>query len=147
MPFEHWHHFGLTSGGEPLQPRGQRRMPHGRVAPAVSIPRRGRSFDVGVPYSSQPMCCATRRVTALEHAVQRGQVLGVLDAAPRAAQDAFDVDTGQRFQPQLLRLIQLRGILEGFVVLVVIVQAKQREDLIDRVDPGVLWFSRPSCGL
>jgi len=113
----------------------------------MRIARRGGSLDVRIPRCRQPVRGATRRVAALEHAVQRGQVLGVLDAASRAPQDAFDVDAGQRFQPQLLRLIQLRGVFEGLVVLVVVVQAEQREDLVDRVDPGILRFSRPSCGL
>ena len=79
--------------------------------------------------------------------MQRGEVLGVLDAPARTAQDTFDVDARQCFQPELLRLVQLRCILEGLVILVVVVQAEQREDQVDRVDPGVLGFSRPSCGL
>ena len=113
----------------------------------MCIARRGGGLDIRIPRGGQPVRGATRRVAALEHAVQRGQVLGVLDAASRATQDAFDVDARQRFQPQLLHLIQLRGVFEGLVVLVVIVQAEQCEDLVDRVDPGVLRFSRPSCGL
>ena len=117
------------------------------MTPAVRITRRGGGLDIRIPSGGQPVRGAACRVAALEHAVQCGQVLGVFDAAARAPQHAFDVDACKRFEPQLLRLIQLRGVFEGLVVLVVVVQSEQREDLVDRVDAGVLGFSRPSCGL
>ena len=78
--------------------------------------------------------------------MQRGQVFGVLDAAPRAAQDALDVHSRERLEPELLGLVQLLRVLEGAVVLVVVVQPEQREDLVDRVDPGFRRLSRPSSG-
>ena len=51
----------------------------------------------------------------------------------------------QGIEPQALGLIKQRGIVKGRVKLVVKIDAKQGEDLINGVDQSVV-FNLPSCG-
>ena len=70
---------------------------------------------------------------ALEHAIQGGQVLAVFDGVLRTPQNLFHGVIGQGFQPQLFDLLELFGIRIGSVILVVIIETKQGEDLVDRL--------------
>lgn len=44
---------------------------------------------------------------------------------------------GQRLQPQFLDLLELLGVRVGGVVLVVVIQAKQGKNLVDRLYAGL----------
>lgn len=70
--------------------------------------------------------------------MQRGQVLAGLDGVPRAAQDLLHRQIRQRVQPELLDLVELPRIRVGGVVLVVVVEAEQGEDLVDRLYAGAV---------
>lgn len=149
MQLEGRQHLGFARHREALKTGLARRVRDRGVTPAVTLARRARRLTVGRSRLGQARGRVLRLAAAVDHPVQRGQVLGALDAGPRTAQDALAVDAGERLEPELLRLRELRGVLEGAVVLVVVVQAEQREDLVDRVDPVLVaprGLSRPSCG-
>jgi hypothetical protein len=81
--------------------------------------------------------------------VQRGQVFAVFNGMFSALEDLFHGKVCQGFQPELLDLVELLGIRKGCVILIVVVQPKQGEDLIDRLGMGcairrggVIWPRR-----
>jgi len=76
-------------------------------------------------------------LAAFQHAVESGQVLAVLDGVFGALQDLFHRVIRQGVQPQFLDLLELLRIRESRIVLVVVVQAEQREDLVDGLDVGL----------
>ncbi len=96
----------------------------------------------------QALGCHARVVAAVAHARQRRQVFRSLDAAARAEQYRFRAELRQAVQPQALDLVELRGVAVGAVILIVVVQSKQREDLVDRIDLRLIAarLSLPSCG-
>ncbi len=83
--------------------------------------------------------------TALQHAMQRGQVLTVLNGVAGAAQDLLDRIVREGFQPQLLDLFELFGVGVGRVILVVVVQPEQGKDLVDGFDMAIA--GRPAAGV
>lgn len=149
MQLEGRQHLGFARHREALQTGLARCVRDRGVTPAVTLARRPCRLAVSGPGLGKAHRCVLRLAAAVDHPVQRGQVLGTLDAGARAAQDALSVEAGERLEPELLRLRELRGVLEGAVVLVVVVQTEQREDLVDRIDPVLVTprgLSRPSCG-
>ncbi len=84
-------------------------------------------------------------LATLQHAMQRGQILTVLDGMAGAAQNLFNRIVRKGFQPQLLDLLELLGVGVGRVILVVVVQPKQGKDLVDGFDMGVA--GRPTAGI
>ena len=66
--------------------------------------------------------------------MQRGQVFAGFYRVAGAVQDLRDGILAQRFQPQLLDLLELLAVRVGGKVLVVVVQAEEGEDLVDRLD-------------
>ena len=75
-------------------------------------------------------------LATLQHTVQSRQVLAVISGVLGAIEDLRYRIVRQRIQPQLLDLLELFGVGEGGVVLVVVVQPEQGEDLVDRLNPG-----------
>ncbi len=73
-------------------------------------------------------------MAALQHAVECGQVLAVLDSVLRPLENLFDRDLRQSIKPQPLDLNQLCFIGVSGVILVVIIQAEQGKDLIKCLD-------------
>jgi len=63
-------------------------------------------------------------VAALQHAVECGQVLAVLDSVFRPLENLVDRDLRQGIKPQAFDLNQLGFIGVGGIVLVVIIQAE-----------------------
>lgn len=86
-------------------------------------------------------------LAALQHAVEGGQVLAVLDGMPGALEDVFHRIIRQGLQPQFLDLPELFGIREGGVVLVVVVQPEQGEDLVQCFDVGLARLGAPRFSL
>ncbi len=149
MQLEGWQYLGFALHRKALQTGLPRRVRNRGVTPALTLAWRACRLAVGRRGLRQACRRILRLAAATDHPVQRGQVLGALDAGTCAAQDALPVEAGKRLEPELLRLRELRGVLEGAVVLVVVVQAEQREDLVDRIDPVLVaprGLSRPSCG-
>lgn len=150
MALEQREGLGLAGRGE-QEPAGLAPgVEHRGVAPALRLFRLGRQAGfairrvrIGHPQGEQACLLA-----AIEHARERGQVLRGLDAAARAEQYGLGTVRGEAVQPQPLDLAELPGVAVRAVILVVVVQAEQREDLVDRVDQRVvaLGLSRPSSG-
>lgn len=77
--------------------------------------------------------------------MQGWQVFRLLDDLSCGAQKIFNWVSAQRIKPQALGLVKQGGVIKGSVKLVVKINAKQGENLVDRVDQaGVV--SLPSCG-
>lgn len=68
-----------------------------------------------------------------DHAIQGGQVFRLFNHFARAAQNSFGSKLAEAFQPQLFNLVEHLGIAVCLVVLVVIVNAKQGKDFIQRI--------------
>ncbi len=147
---EHREGLGLRRGCQEEPARLAPGVEYRRMAPALCVLGLGRQagLAVGRVRIGQALRLQFRLAAAIEHAVQRGQVLRGLDAASRAEQDGLGAVPGQAVQPQALDLVQLLGVVVGAVVLVVVVQAEQREDLVDRVDQRrvAAVLSLPSSG-
>lgn len=122
---------------------------HRRVAPGLGRPGRRRlaGLDIGIVGGGQAVFHQPR-LAALDHPVEGGQVLTVFDGVFGALEDLLYGEVRQGFQPQLLDLAELAGVRIGGVVLVVIIEAKQGEDLVDGLDVSLagwtFWFSLPS---
>jgi hypothetical protein len=83
---------------------------------------------------------AKRTLAVANHFMQGRQIVALLDSALGTLQNAFHIKTRQGFQPQLFSLIDHLRIAKSRVILVVIINAKQREYLID----GINVFRRDS---
>lgn len=146
------HREGLRLGarGEEEPARRAPGVEHRRVAPALRVLGLGREagLAVGRVRVGQALGAQLRLAAAVQHAVQRRQVFRGLDAAARPEQDGLGAVAGEAVQPQPLDLAELLGVVIGAVVLVVVVQAEQREDLVDRIDQRrvAALLSRPSSG-
>lgn len=92
-------------------------------------------FQEGIPGAGQAQG-GQAKLTAFTHTMQSGQVLAVLNGMAGTAQDLFHRVFSQGLQPQLLDLAQLLGIRVGGVILIVVIQAKQGEDLVDCLNMG-----------
>ena len=114
------------------------RQVHRRVAPGLCRARALRiaGFTVGAIGIGQPEA-GNALLAALQHAVQGWQVLAVLDGVACTAQNLLNRVIRQRFQPELLDLLELLGVGVRRVVLVVVVQPEQGENLIDRLDVAI----------
>lgn len=84
-------------------------------------------------------------LAALQHAMQGGQVLTVLDGVAGAAQDLLNRIVRKGFQPQFLDLLELFGVGVGRVILVVVVQPEQGKNLVDGFDMGIA--GGPTAGI
>ena len=73
-------------------------------------------------------------MATLQHAIERGQVLAVLDSVLGPLENLLDRDLRQSIKPQPLDLNQLCFIGVSGVILVVIIQAEQGKDLIKCLD-------------
>ncbi len=115
------------------------RQVHRRVAPCLFRSRRGcpAGLHVGVVGTGQAQV-GQALLAALQHPVQRGQVLAVLDGVLGTLEYLLDGVVGKGVQPELLDLLELLGVRVGRVVLVVVVQPEQGEYLVDRLDPRFL---------
>lgn len=121
-----------------------------RVRPALGVLGAGcvAGFAVGVARTRQ----ALRRQLVLagaEHLAQGGQVFLLLDQRAGGGEHRSGADMTQAVEPQALGLVEQRGVGKGTVKLVVVVDAEQREGLVDGVDQrriGERPFSRPNCG-
>lgn len=83
-----------------------------------------------------------------QHPAQGRQIGFRLDQRPRRHQQHPGRQVAEALQPQPLGLIEQAGVGKGAVELVVIVDAEQREDLIDGIDQlrRRQWpLNRPSC--
>lgn len=89
-------------------------------------------FQIGSSRGRKPQS-RKALLAAFVHAIERGEVLAVLDSELGTLKNLRGRDISERFQPQLFNLTQLLCFAERRVVLVVIVQAKKREDLIYRL--------------
>ena len=109
-----------------------------RVAPALGRFRRGglAGFHIGVVGRGQAQV-RQALLAALQHTVEGGEIVAVLDSVLRALEDLLHRVVRQRLQPELLDLLQLLRVRVGCVVLVVVVEAEQGEDLVDRLDVGL----------
>ena len=107
------------------------------MAPVLGGSGRGglAGFDIGIAGGGQAEFCKAL-LAALQHAMQCGQILAVFNSVFRALENLLHGVVRERFQPQFFDLFQLFRIREGCIVLIVIVQAKQGKDLIDRLDMG-----------
>ena len=96
---------------------------------------RGRQtcLSVGVVGRGEPQITQTVP-TCFDHAIQRGQIVAVLDGVLRGAQYDRSGIGVERLKPKPFDLAYLLGIRPGRVILVVVVQPKERENLIDRLD-------------
>ena len=103
-----------------------------RVTPALRRLGGGRlaGFNIGVVGSGQAEFDQAGLAT-FEHAVQRGQVLTVLDGMFGPLEDLLNRQLGEGIQPQLLDLLELGLVRVGGVILVVVIQPKQGKDLVD----------------
>lgn len=147
MRLEDGQDVGFPLTRQALHPGGSRRLRDRGMAPAVTFARSTCGLPVGRDGLRQAGGRVLRLPAAVDHPVQGREVLGPLDAGARAAEDALAIEGRKRLEPEFLGLRELRGVLEGAVVLVVVVQPEEREDLVDRIDPvRVRGLSRPSCG-
>ena len=108
-----------------------------RVTPALGRPGGGRlaGLHVSVVRSGQAEI-GQALLAALQHAVQGGQVFAVFDGVLGAFQDLLHRVVRQRFQPQLLDLLELLRVWKGRVILIVVIQSEQGEDLVDGLYMG-----------
>lgn len=121
-----------------------------RVRPALGVLGAGRvaGFAVGVAGARQTL----RRQLVLaggEHLAQGGQVVLLLDQCAGGGEHQPGIEMTQAVEPQALGLVEQRGVGKGAVKLVVVVDAEQREGLVDGVDQrriGERPLSRPNCG-
>lgn len=121
-----------------------------RVRPALGVLGAGRvaGFAVGVA-GARHAACGQLVLAGAEHLAQGGKIFLLLDQCAGGREHRRGTDVAQAVEPQSLGLIEQGGIGEGAVKLVVVVDAEQRERLIDRVDQlriGERPFSRPNCG-
>lgn len=86
-------------------------------------------------------------LAALQHAVERRQVLTVFNGVPGTLENMFYRVVRQRLQPQLLDLVELLCTRVGRVILVVVVQAKQRKNLVQRFDMRLCCWLAPVLSL
>lgn len=144
--------FRVIGQKEPVA--GQARVVHRRVAPGVSRLGAGGAtgFEVGAVSIWQAIGLRVALAGA-DHAVEGGQEFGFLDHPAGAAQDGLWIELAQAFQPEFFDLVEHFNLVVGLVVLVVVIDAKQGEDLIDRIDVACLGarsslsrVSWPSCG-
>ncbi len=107
------------------------------MAPGLGGPgcRCPAGLDIGIVGGGQAQV-RQALLAALQHPVEGGQVLTVLDGVLGALQDLLYRVIRQRIQPQFLDLPQLLRVGISGIVLVVVVQPEQGEDLVDRLDPG-----------
>lgn len=73
-------------------------------------------------------------IGAAQQSVEGRQVFRLRDGAFRGTQNMFGAKVAEAFQPQLLDRAELGFVGKGLVILVVIVEAKQRKNLVDRVN-------------
>ena len=140
--------FRIIAEKEPVAvPAGQI---DGGVAPGLCRLGRPRTagLDIGIVGRWQ---AEVRQVlaAAFEHAVQGGQVLAVFDGMLRPPQYLLYGVVCQGLQPQFLDLLELLCIRVGGVILVVVIEAEQGKDLVDRLNMRLralpaAWLSRPS---
>lgn len=121
-------------------------MIYGWVTPGPGRLRRRCATGFKISFASarqRPVAVAT----TLNHGAQVGQVRAVFDRFACPAQNDSGRKGAQPFEPQLLDLAQLVFPRPGGIILVMVVEAEQRKDLVDGVNQlrqGRL--SRPSCG-
>jgi hypothetical protein len=148
--------FGVVGDKKPIA--GDARMINRRVAPRVGGLGAGRAagFHIGAVRIQQAEFFWVALAGA-QHAVERGQILRLFNHFFSAAANSFRGKAGEAFQPQLFDLVEHLGVAVSLVILVVIINAKQCEDFIERVYvvaadlpliiSGVLVSaSWPSCG-
>ena len=73
-------------------------------------------------------------LTGAQHAIKCGQILGFFNYFFSAAANRLGRKRGETFQPKLFNLVEYLGVAIGLVILVVIINAKQREDFIERIN-------------
>lgn len=106
-----------------------------RVAPALG--RLGAGSPAGLHVGAVGIGQAVALRVALagaDHAVERGEKFRRFNDTPGAAPDGVRLELGQTLEPELFDLVEHLGVSVGLVVLVVIIDAKQRKGLIERVD-------------
>lgn len=69
--------------------------------------------------------------------MQGRQEFGVLDHPFGTALDGVWGEAHQAFQPQLFDLVEHRGVAVGLVILVVVIDAKQRKNAVQGIDMGL----------
>lgn len=132
----------------------------GSMAPMVLCLGRGglAGFQVGAVHIGKAVHLRSTLAEA-NHLVQRGQIFRILDRFFGAAQNGLRRKSLQRFHPQAFRLIDRGDIAKSAVVLIMVIDAKQGEYLIDGINEfgaGGRWslfvtlrglaLRRPSCG-
>ena len=119
---------------------------HRRVTPVLGGLGRGggAGLQVGIAHFGQTVG-GQPRLAALVHPVQGGQVFVVFDGVFGAPQNLFHRVVSQGFVPQFFYLLYLAVVLIGGEILVVVVQPKQGEYLVDGIDVGLAGadFSLP----
>ena len=116
-----------------------------RVTPALCGPGGGGAagLHVGIVRRGQAEV-GQALLAALQHAVEGGKVLAVLNGVPGALQNLLHRVVGQGIQPQLFDLLELLRIGKGGVVLIVVIQPEQGEDLVNCLYMG--FCRQPAAG-
>ena len=68
--------------------------------------------------------------------MQCGQVFAVLDSVLGALQNLFDGEVSQCLKPEFLDLVELLRVWVRRVILIVVIQPKQRENLVNGLGMG-----------
>ncbi len=143
MPLEHGKGDLLRAAGQEKPVAGQPGVIYRWVAPALGRLRAGcpTGFHVGAVGIGQTVTFRVALAGA-DHAIERGQKLGLFNDFAGAATEGLGLELGETLQPELFDLVEHLGIAVGLVVLVVVVDAKQRESLVQSIDMGI--GGRPS---
>ncbi len=148
VSFEHGEGHSLGATGKEKPVTGEAGVVHRRVTPALGGLRAGRAagFHIGAVGVGQPVTLWIT-LTGANHPVERGQKLRLLDDLAGTSAKCLGLELGEAVQPELFDLVEYLGVAVGLVVLIVIVDAKQRECLVQGVDVCIgRGLARPLTG-